>query len=697
MQKKLIKYYKLLGLFALICLAGMSFFLTSCQKDKEDSKVALYSFGPLPIARGAELKFIGSNLDKVTSVVIPNNIEVSTFTSQSSELLTLTVPQTAIPGYVVLKTPDGNITTKTELGFTEPISFSGFTPATIKPGSVLTINGDYLNLVGAVLFTSNVSVDSTAFLTQSRKQITLAVPATAQTGKIAISNAAADPIIVYATSELTVTLPAFTSITPNPVKAGTALTIAGTDLDLVKSVVLGGDKTVTAFTSQTTSQIVLNVPAEAKDGVVTMIPASGVKVVSADPLLMVVPTVSVAPTTLKNGANITVTGSDLDLISTVTFGGAKAGTILAGGTATQITVKVPDDAVTGIVTFGTKAAKTVDGPVITMILPTVTSIAPASGKPSTSVTITGTDLDLVTTATFNGGIKGAITSQSLTQLVVTVPVGAKTGAITLNTKNGSTVTTGSYEVLSNLPNISGYDEAKGTPGQILTINGTNMLLIKELVFPGNVYATAYGAKTDTKIQVYVPTTVTPGFGQIRMITYEGEEGLLPELFFGGTDPVLDPSLVITDFEADFNNSCYWGGIAATGNDAAYALSGKYMHGTSSSVSGWQWVWGCNWVAFPSVTKADYYLKMDVRLDKPLGGTNVEFQMELGGTRISIIDMGLTTATTVGWVTVTFDLSTYSALPDVIPSGGEWGINTNYYGGPIDLTGLYIDNIRFEHK
>ena len=203
------------------------------------------------------------------------------------------------------------------------------------------------------------------------------MPAEAQTGKIAVSNAEEEPIIVYSANSLTVKLPAFTSVTPNPVKAGTALTIAGTDLDLVKTVTLGGNKVIAAasFTSHNATQIVLNVPADTKDGKVIMMPASGVAVTSADDLVMVVPTVSVTPVTLKNGQDITVTGTNLDLVDHVTFGGNKQGTIKAGGTATQILVTVPDDAVTGVVTFVTKAAKEVAGPNLTMIDPVFTSFS----------------------------------------------------------------------------------------------------------------------------------------------------------------------------------------------------------------------------------------------------------------------------------------------------------------------------------
>jgi len=698
MQKKYIKIRIWALLFAILCTAGASVILTSCQKEETDTKVSLYSFGPMPIARGAELKFIGVNLDKVSAVILPDNITISTFTTKTSKLLTLTVPQEAMPGYVVLKTPDGDITTKTTIGYSEPISITSFSPATVKAGDELTITGDYLNLVGEVIMTDRVSVLKANFKSQSRTQIKLNVPATAQTGKIAVSNAAEEPIIVYSATNLTVKLPAFTSVTPNPVKAGTALTIAGTDLDLVQKVTLGGNKVVTSFVSRTATQIVLNVPDDTKDGKVVMTPASGVNVTSADDLVMVIPTVTVTPVALKNGQDITVTGTDLDLISKVTFGGDKQGTIKAGGTATQILVTVPDNAITGVVTFTTKADKTVTGPNLTMIDPAFVSFTPTSAKPGTSITITGTDLDLVVDVIFTGNIKGTIGTRTSTQLAVTVPVGAKTGKITLVAKNGTTVQSAiDLTVLTNLPNFTGFTESKGTPGKILTLNGTNMLLIKELVFPGGVYATAYGVKTDTKVEVYVPEDVATGYGQITMITYEGEQGLLPSLFFGGTDPVLDPTLIITNFDDGFSQYGYWSGITATGNNPAYALDNNYMYGTSSSVSGWQWVWGCNWISFPSVTKADHYFKMDVRLDKPFGATNVHFQMEFGGTRVDIGAMGITTAKTEGWITVKFDLATFSELPATIPSGGEWGINLWYADGPIDMTGLYVDNLRFEHK
>jgi len=696
MQTKHIKFRIWALLFATLCVAGANVLLTSCEEDKPDTTVTLRSFGPMPIARGAELQFIGLNLDKVTAVVLPNNLTITTFTQKTPTLLTVTVPQEAMPGFVVLKTPDGDITTKTEIGFSEPISIASFTPATVKIGDELTITGDYLSLVGEVIFTDRVSVLAADFTSQSRTEIKLVVPDEAQTGKIAVSNAAEEPIIVYSATPLTVTLPAFTAVTPNPAKAGTALTITGTNLDLVKIITLGGDKTINAanFVSQSGTQIVITVPADTKDGIVTMIPASGVKIEAAAELIMVVPTVSVTPVTVKNGQDITVTGTNLDLIDQVIFGGNKQGTIKAGGTATQILVTVPNDAVTGVVTFVTKAAKEVTGPTLTMINPVLTSFTPTSAKPNVGITITGTDLDLVTDVVFTGDIKGTIGTRTETQMVVTIPVGAKTGKITLVAKNGATVQSAiDMTVLTNLPNFTSFTPASGTPGKMLTLNGTNMLLISELVFPGNIYATAYGVKTDTKVEVYVPMDVTTGMGQIKMITYEGEEGLLPAIFIGGTDPITPATIMICNFNGGGATQSTWGGVVSFGTPSVYLDGTAAMLGKPGS--GWNWTWSQNWdnnCRPPLAHPENYVLKMDVCIITPAPGVAAGICLKGWDTAPNLGNDLFGTSTSGSWITLTFDVLTAGM---VIDGTGDWGIWIN--GSSYDLSGIMIDNLRFDPK
>lgn len=693
-----------LGLVAFMA----SSFLTSCNKDDdEDHTIRLESYGPMPIARGGELRFIGRNLDKVTAIVLPGNLEITTFGTKTAELLTITVPQEATPGLVKLKTPQGELTAKTPMSFSEPISIASLSPATIKPGSEISIAGDYLNLVKEVIFTDRVTVLQEAFISQSRKEIKLVVPAAAQSGKIAVSNGAEDPIIVYSEASLTVTLPAITEVSPNPVKAGTVLTVTGTNLDLVKTVVLGGNKTLTTFVSHSATEIKVMVPADTKAGKVTVIPASGVQVQSGAELDLVVPEVSVTPLVVKNGGEITVTGTNLDLVSRVIFGGNREGVIRSGGTAEKIVVGIPDNAISGVVRFATLADKEVAGPELTLINPVFSSFSPLSAKANGEITIEGTDLDLVVEVGFAGGVKGNIGNHNASSMKVTVPVGAKTGKITLVARNGTQVPSPvDITITANLPDITSYKEPTAVPGKILTLQGTNLLLIKELVFPGNITATAFGLKTDNVVEVYVPKNVPFGMAQITMITYEGEQGLTPMVFFGGTDPVVDKSLVFNDFDEaghslDWDN---WSGVSLLVSDGS-GISGKYLRGNAQlNAWDWKWIWGCNHDQLPKPSLADaskYVLKVDIRITGNISDEANRFQFRLNGRDSQWIKIGLrntdgTWSTNGSWITVTFDVANDLKLTGAIGPTGDWGFICQP-AAALDFTRFSFDNFRFQLK
>ncbi|WP_075590943.1 glycan-binding surface protein [Labilibacter marinus] len=719
MQTTYIKHFKTYLLLCLIGMVGLGSLLTSCEKDEKNgtNEVTLYSYGPMPIARGAELQFIGENLDKVTSIIIPPSIEIisSEFTAQDKKGIMLTVPQEAVEGYVELLAGETSITTKTEIGFSEPISIASFTPQSIKPGAVLTIDGDYLNLVGEVIFTDRVAIDSSMFITKSRKQLTLEVPAEAQTGKIAVSNGADEPIIIYSETDLSVTIPTLTAIAPNPVKASSDLTITGTDLDLVTSITFGGDLEVEEF-EEDGSTIVVEVPESAMDGKVMLNLASGLMVTSSDDLVMVVPTLSVSPTTIKNGGTLTVTGENLDLISEVQFAGEAMGTIEAGGSATEIMVTVPDAALTGEVVFKTKASKSVSGGELTLVNPVITSFAPSSAKPNTDVVISGTDLDLVKKVIFAGDIEGAIISKLETDLTVTIPVGAITGAIKLIAINGTEVmSSGELEVLQNLPNFISFSESKGVPGKILTLNGTKMDLIKELIFPGNYTATAYGEKNDSKVEVYVPEDVPVGFGQISMITYEGEEGLLPELFFGGIDPVENETLVFFDFNGTGSKDSWWGNAIGSGilvDEANSADGSSFWNVDGMSGDGnWDGLFfrnGSNNFVTDGVDVSRDVYKFDVNIREAINEGALKIRMgnssDDGGDGYwyewKPWAGNADGYKTEGWISVEIPLSEFkdgsgNVMPSADKGGTEFGMI--WASGVSVKVNMGIDNVRFEIK
>lgn len=143
------KTYKFPALWMMCLMLFSCLTFTACDNgDDEDTNqykggISLNVFGPSPVSRGGVLRFLGSGMDKVTAVAIPGCDDITDIEVVSDTEIRVTVPQTAQPGLVVLKTPKGDITTKTELTFTEPIALEAFAPAEVKPGSELTITGDF--------------------------------------------------------------------------------------------------------------------------------------------------------------------------------------------------------------------------------------------------------------------------------------------------------------------------------------------------------------------------------------------------------------------------------------------------------------------------------------------------------------------------------------------------------------------------
>jgi hypothetical protein len=98
-------------------------------------------------------------------------------------------------------------------------------------------------------------------------------------------------------------------------------------------------------------------------------------------------------------------------------------------------------------------------------LPAITSMTPNPVAPDADLTVTGTNLDLVSSVSFTG-VNDAVTSfvsQSSTELVVKVPASdAVTGKLTLNVKNStlSVKSTNDLSIIgSSVPPIIIYDDA----------------------------------------------------------------------------------------------------------------------------------------------------------------------------------------------------------------------------------------------
>ena len=159
------KNFKNIFTLLVVALAGLS--LTACSNNDLDTDqfqggVALNVYGPSPVMRGGQLRFIGSNLDQVREVIIPSNISITNIQvvrAGTPSEIRVTVPKDGpVEGFVTLVTnSDQRITTKTPLKYEEGIEITAM-PTKAMPGDVIKIEGDYLNLIHSLAFADDVLI-----------------------------------------------------------------------------------------------------------------------------------------------------------------------------------------------------------------------------------------------------------------------------------------------------------------------------------------------------------------------------------------------------------------------------------------------------------------------------------------------------------------------------------------------------------
>lgn len=361
----------------LVLLSSLTF--TACDTNDLDTNqykggISLNVFGPSPVLRGGELRFLGCGLNQVASVLIPGCDAITDIQLISAEEIRVIVPQTALPGYVTLMLRNGeSIVTKTQLTYSEPVSIESFSPESVRPGDVLTIKGEYLNLMHQVIFAENVIVSdeviaeeeateaTSKFLKHTRNEIQVRVPEEAQSGKIILSDGAEIPNRLYSEVELQVVLPSVAEVADyNNIKPGATLTVTGENFDLVKEVRMeNGEKVEFEFSAENKT-LRFTLPANAVSGFIYAVPASGVQVPVANIEMAKPGNFSCAVTEINAGEQITILGENLDLVSAVIFTGGGEGEIISQSPE-QLVVSVPASAQSGSVTFKMANGEQVSG------------------------------------------------------------------------------------------------------------------------------------------------------------------------------------------------------------------------------------------------------------------------------------------------------------------------------------------------
>jgi hypothetical protein len=341
-------------------------------------------------------------------------------------------------------------------------------------------------------------------------------------------------------------------------------------------------------------------------------------------------------------------------------------------------------------------------PVLNFVVPTITGITPTTITAGDSLTITGTDLDLVTAVNLGGNTTGVIGTHTATQMIVKTLTASTSGSVVLITSNGTTITSTQTITINsaNIPVITSMPTSV-KPGGLLSIVGDKLNLVESVVFADGITATQYGSRTPTLLEVYVPQDAKRGPVTLTLNTFDGKTVISPTFTVTGTDPVVDPSLMLFNFDGLDGDS--WNGVGKiTSGDGP---SGKFYEVTSDTPANgqWQFFFANNWRTFPSVSGlSNYVLKMDVRFRNdipmpPSGYSVVQFEInKIAADISSYLKVGNVFTTGGEWKTITIPLSAFNGLSDPTPTGGEWGAIANQGGGSnVTFVGFCVDNIRYE--
>ncbi|MET0394398.1 MAG: FG-GAP-like repeat-containing protein [Chitinophagaceae bacterium] len=375
---------------------------------------------------GSTVTVTGTNFIGVTAVRF-GGIAAASFTIVSPTTITAVLANGGT-GDVTVVTPYG---TGTLAGFVfmYPPNVFNYNPPAGGLGQTITITGTNFTDATQVRFGG---VAAQSFTVVSPTTIT-AVLGTGASGVVSVTT----PYGTGAMGSFVYKLPPVITAV-NPPSAGNAIpvTITGANFENgATSVSFGGVPALSVtVVSSTTITAVVGTGASGTLAVTTpygtasytgftWVPAPGIS--------------SFTPVSASAGATVTITGTNLNNASSVSFGGAPASsfTVLSN---TSIA------AVVGLGVSGTVAVTTPGGAAsmngftyVASPPPVITSFTPATGAVGTPVVITGMNFnpDPARNTVYFGAVKAVVTAASATSLTVTAPAGSSYVPVTVTSNN----------------------------------------------------------------------------------------------------------------------------------------------------------------------------------------------------------------------------------------------------------------------
>jgi hypothetical protein len=486
---------------------------------------SITSFTPANGLVGSEVTMTGANFTGATSVTF--NGTLASFVVDSATQLRATVPAGATSGKLGVTNAVGTGLSATDFVVILLPTITSFAPTSGPVGTEVTITGTNFTGTSSVTFNGT----SASFVLDAATQLRAAVPASATSGKMGVTNPAGS---VLSAVDFTVTEPP-TSFTFAPlhdtyVRFATPASRFGTTINL--RLRENGTDTLNTYLKFAVTGLSATVQSAKLRLYCTNGSNSGGAVYSVS----------------NNYAGTATpwTENGLNWSNAPVIGGAALSTL--GGVSAEIWVELDVTAAitgNGTYSFGLKntstdvvyySSKEGDHPPELVIqlgasppsAPTITSFMPTSGAVGVEVTMTGANFTSAASVTFNG-TSASFVLDSETQLRATVPAGATSGKIEVTNAAGAGLSATDFVVILP-PTITSFTPTSGPVGTEVTVAGTNFTGATSVKFNG----ASASFVLDSAIQLHATVPAGATSGKLEVSNPAGS--VLSAADFGVTAP-----------------------------------------------------------------------------------------------------------------------------------------------------------------
>ena len=389
----------------------------------------------------------------------------------------------------------------TGLGVSTP-TITAVAPTLAGRGATVTITGTLLTSTTGVTFQAlgQVAQAATSFTVINDTTITAVIPVGLAGTKaapiataVAVTTRGGTANLAGGVGGLTVNgnPPIITLVAPASGVAGNSVTITGSGFVVGGTTVAinGAVAAIAATPAATATSITVIVPLAANttgaaiaNAPLTVSTANGVATsrytVGSTPILRSF----TVPGRATSGSTISLVGTGFTAASTVTFttatGTTVAAAVLAGRSATSLSVVIPLTAVQGLVTVNTVGFLPSALEFVVDTPPTITSFTPTSGaaNAATKIVVTGNNFRTASVVKVGKTNVLAFTVDSPTQITITgLDPATRTGAISI-TAFGAVTSTGTFTVVLP-PTITTFTPTTATANTTtVSVTGTNFVV-----------------------------------------------------------------------------------------------------------------------------------------------------------------------------------------------------------------------------